>query len=66
MEAKTPLLSQKEQEVVSQLCKGLTNEQIAAKLNLSVNTIKTHLKHIYKKYRVHSRSELIVTILKNA
>jgi len=55
-------LSPKEKEVLHVLSKGATNIQIAKQLNLSVNTVKTHLKHMYKKCNVNSRTELIIKL----
>jgi DNA-binding CsgD family transcriptional regulator len=38
--------------------RGMTNRQIAAELNLSVNTVSNHLKRVYAKLEVGSRAEL--------
>ena len=38
----------------------MDNKDSAEKLNISVNTLKTHLQHIYKKLEVHSKSDLIL------
>lgn len=38
---------------------GKTNRQIAAQLFLSVNTVETHLRHIYQKLGIHRRAELM-------
>jgi len=50
-------MSQKEQEVVSYLIKGLSNGEIAENCGISVNTVKTHLKNIYKKLGVKNRTQ---------
>lgn len=50
-------MSQKEQEIVSHLIKGLSNDEIAYNCGLSVNTVKTHLKSIYKKLGVKNRTQ---------
>jgi len=58
--AKTPLmesLTDREETVLRLLTQGLGNKDIALKLGLSVNTIKTHLKNIFKKLGVKSRLE---------
>jgi len=52
-------LTPREQEVLLVLSYGLTNPQIAAPLDISVNTVKMHLRHIYYKLSVASRAELI-------
>ncbi len=56
-------LSVTEREVYNLLCKGLSNEEIANSRNVSVNTIKTHLKNIYMKLNVKTR---VAAVTKNA
>ncbi len=53
-------LSDRELEVLRLLCAGLTNKQITDELFISTNTVKTHLKNIYGKLSVHSRSSAIL------
>ena len=55
-------LSKSEENVVTYLKQGYSNQEIANKLFLSVKTIKFHLTNIFKKYDVKSRSELIVQL----
>ena len=50
-------LSQREQEVLQWVAAGCTNLQIARKLTISENTVKTHLQHIFAKLNVQSRTE---------
>lgn len=57
-------LSEKEREVAKAICRGKTNKQIAETLQISINTVKTHIQHIYKKLSVHSRTELLLKYLK--
>ncbi|AGL02120.1 response regulator [Desulfoscipio gibsoniae] len=49
----------REKEVYSHLAKGLTNKEISTATNLSVNTIKTHLRNIFRKLHVKNRSQAI-------
>ena len=42
-------LTKRQEEVLSLLCQGEKQAQIAVKLNLSTNTVKTHLRKICKK-----------------
>jgi len=51
-------LSQREKEVTALVCSGLTGRQIAAYLVLSPETIKTHVRHILRKFNLSSRQEL--------
>jgi LuxR family maltose regulon positive regulatory protein len=50
-------LSQQEMRVLRLLAAGLSNADIAQELVVSNNTIKTHVKSIYRKLNVRSREE---------
>ncbi len=52
-------LTAREQEVLELLYQGLSNQQIAKRLFISMNTLKFHLKNIYRKLGVSSRLEAI-------
>lgn len=52
-------LTKREMDVLLLVCQGLSNQQIAQKLFVSENTIKTHLKHIFTKTDASSRVDLI-------
>lgn len=56
-------LTGREGEILSDLAKGLLYKEIAGKLFIDVETVKTHIRHIYEKLQVHSRSEAIVKFL---
>lgn len=51
-------LSPREQDVTILVCKGLTNEQIALWLKLSVSTVKSYLQNVFFKIGVRSKTEL--------
>ena len=51
------ILSPRESEVHELLAQGLTNEEIANLLYISLSTTKVHVKHIYEKLGVRSRLE---------
>ncbi len=57
-------LTPREKEILHELTEGLTKKQIAEKLFLSYFTIDTHLKNIYAKLHVHSRSSAVAKVLK--
>ena len=50
-------LSDRELEVVAELLSGRSNKEMAEKLFVSTNTVKTHLRNIYGKLGVHSRGQ---------
>ena len=52
-------LSEKEVTVLVELCHGHTNKQIAAKLWLSEQTVKFHLRNVYRKLGIKSRTEAL-------
>jgi DNA-binding CsgD family transcriptional regulator len=51
-------LTPRETQVARLVAQGLRNADIARELCISVNTVESHLKHIYAKLDVHSRVEL--------
>ena len=51
-------LSQREQEVAALVCLGYTNRQIAARLVISPETVKSHIKRVLYKFDLHSKDEL--------
>ena len=53
----TPALSERELEILRYIVKGFTYAEIAGLLERSSSTIATHVRRIYKKLAVHSRSE---------
>jgi len=52
-------LSARELEILQLLSFGLSNQEIAQKLVLSVGTVKVHLKHIYGKLGASSRTQAV-------
>lgn len=52
-------LSEREQMVLALMAEGLSNQEIAQRLVVSVSTIKTHLNNIYVKLQVHSRLQAV-------
>lgn len=49
--------SHREREVLTCLVRGMSDQDIAQRLFISVRTVQTHLAHIYNKMSVHSRTE---------
>ena len=56
-------LSERELEVLRLLVSGASNKIIASQINLSENTVKSHLSHIFDKLHVQSRGEAIAVAL---
>lgn len=51
--------TQRESEVIDNIKAGLSDKQIANFLNISVTTLRTHIRKVYQKAQVHSRTELL-------
>jgi len=58
------LLTVREYEILSFLSKGYQDKEIADRLGISVWTVHSHLRKIFAKYGVHSRTEAVVKYLK--
>ena len=52
-------LSDREKEILSLLVKGKSYKTIAAECFISIDTVGTHVRHIYEKLHVHSKSEAV-------
>ena len=55
-------LTARELEVLHLITEGLSNDAIARKLFLSTGTVKVHLKHIYGKLDVNSRTQAVARL----
>lgn len=58
-------LTKREKEILHYLEDGLRYKEIAAKLNLSVETVRTHIRNIYVKLQVQSKIEALNKVRKN-
>ncbi len=58
------VLSDREMEVLRLASRGLSNQEIASELSLSLRTVQAHLGHIFNKLEVSSRTEAVVHALK--
>jgi len=57
-------LTPREQEILRHLVRGLTNKEISSATNLAVDTVKTHLRNIYRKLQVKNRTQAISMAVK--
>ena len=57
-------LTAREEEILECLAKGYVTKEIADKLSVSYDTVRYHLKHIYDKLHVHSRTEAVIKYLR--
>ena len=53
------LLSQRERQVLEELARGLRYKEIADTLNLSIDTVRTHVRNLYDKLQVGSRTDAL-------
>ena len=58
-------LTRRELEVLALLAAGQTNKQIATTQDVSLNTVKFHIKNLYEKLDVRSRSQAVARYLKS-
>jgi len=53
------IISSREKEVLELLSKGFLYKEISDKLNISINTVKKHLNHVYTKLQVQNKTEAV-------
>lgn len=58
-------LTPREKEILLLITRGMTNELIAGKLFISIQTVRNHIKNIYDKLQVHSRAQVVVKAFKD-
>ena len=57
-------LTARETDVLAQIVRGLTKEEIAAFLNVSPHTVDTHMRNIYQKLHVHNRAGAVAAAIR--
>ena len=58
-------LTARESEVMALIAQGLTNQEIAERAYLSVNSVKTHIRSAYRKIGVERRSQAVLWATRN-
>jgi NarL family two-component system response regulator LiaR len=53
-------LTDREAEVLALICRGLSNQQVALQLYLSINSVKTYIRNAYRKIGAESRSQAVI------
>ena len=64
-EKSNQVLTPHETRVLKLLVEGRNYKMAAAELGVSVNTVSFHVRHIYEKLQVHSKSEAVAKALRN-
>ena len=64
MKEERPWLSRREREVAYQLAEGHSYQATAEALHVSLNTVRFHVKNIYRKLDVHSKTQVVRMVLK--
>src|SRR6266540_7201898 len=64
MSSDTSQISEREREILCLVAMGATNQQIAHQLHISINTVKVHLRNIFEKIGVASRTEATVCAIR--
>ena len=62
--SKATILSDRQKEILERLSQGMSYKSISEELYLSVETIRTHVKKLYKVLQVHNKSEAIAQYIK--
>jgi two-component system, NarL family, response regulator len=57
-------LTERELEVLGEMSKGKTNEEIASALNIAPGTVKTHVHHLLSKLQVTDRTQAVIVAIK--
>lgn len=58
------VLSSRENEILSLIVDGLSNDEISSKLFISLQTVRNHIRHIYEKLHVHSKAQAVAKAIK--
>ena len=57
-------LTVRELEILNLLVEGMSNASIAKRLFISIQTVRNHIRHIYEKLQVHSKSQAVVKAIR--
>ncbi len=57
-------LTEREHAVLQALVKGLSYKQVGSQLNISIDTVRTHIRAVYRKLQVHSVAEAVARAIR--
>jgi DNA-binding NarL/FixJ family response regulator len=57
-------LTEREHAVLQALVKGLSYKQVALQLDISIDTVRTHIRAVYRKLQVHSVAEAVARAIR--
>ncbi len=60
-----PLLTDREREVMHLVTKGYSNKAVAKELEISISTVKTHIRNIFRKLGIEDRAQAIIQAIKS-
>lgn len=66
VEPETQKLTPREQQILEQLAKGLLYKEISDSLGISYETVNNHIRHIYQKLHIRSRSQAVAKYFEQA
>ncbi len=58
------ILTARQQDIVNGIVDGLSYKMVANRLDISLDTVRTHIKHIYRALNINSKGELIKKAIK--
>jgi len=53
-------LSPREEEMLGHLARGLPYKEVADRMNISIDTVRSYIRRVYEKLQVHSRHEAVI------
>lgn len=58
-------ITEREKEIIEQVCQGCRNKEIASRLFVSEQTVKAHLNRVFRKFNISNRSQLVAITMNN-